>query len=255
MCQAKHRIQVCIGLCLSGLNCSRYSRSSRLASRAPRQPQCNAGLLPRFAGIVIYNSRMDECRQSQGIVSSAPWLLGLVLVAACGSACSMAPLDVESTLAVTDVTTGWLDVGLDELGRTKLVPTVSFRLENVSEDGVRTLQLNGVFRRCMQAPAGQPMPVSEVSPANELAGTCAGEIQEWGSAFVRAVGREGLDPGMAAGPFTMESGLGYTGEQSRIEMLQHRDFVDVKLELFVKHRADPWVRLSEHLIDRQLLIQ
>ena len=119
---------------------------------------------------------------------------------------------------------------------------------------MRTLQLNGVFRRCEVAQAGQP-PVSEVSPADPAAGTCAGEIQEWGNAYVRAVGREGLDPGALAGPFTMESGLGYTGEQPRVEMLQHRDFVDVKVELFIKHRADPWVRLGEHQIDRQLLTQ
>lgn len=180
-------------------------------------------------------------------------LLGVsVSVAGCGGG----GIDVAATLSVTDVTTGWLDVGLDDLGRTKLVPTISFNLENVSGDNVRTLQLNGVFRRCLPAQEGQPQPVSEVSPADAESGTCAGEVQEWGNVFLgRAVGRDGLDPGGAAGPFTMESGLGYTGEQPRGEILQHRDFVDVKVELYVKHRADPWARLSEHPIDRQLLTQ
>lgn len=179
-------------------------------------------------------------------------LLLVALVAGCGGG----PLDVPSALAVTDVTTGWLDLGLDELGRTKLVPTISFRLENLSDENVRTLQLNGVFRRCLPQLEGQPSPVSEISPANQAAGTCAGEDQEWGNAFLgRAVGRDGLDPGASAGPFTMESGLGYTGEQPRVEMLEHRDFVDVKVELYVKHRADDWVRLSEHPIDRRLLTQ
>ncbi len=177
-------------------------------------------------------------------------VLALVLAGACGGP----TLDMSATLAVTDVTTGWLDVGLDDLGRSKLVPTISFRLTNISDNHVRTLQLNGVFRRCQVAQAGQ-QPVSDVSPADPAAGTCAGEVQEWGNAFVRAVGREGLDPGSLAGPFTMESGLGYTGEQPRVEMLQHRDFVDVKVEVFIKHRADPWVRLSEHPIGRQLLTQ
>ncbi len=177
-------------------------------------------------------------------------VLTLVLAGGCGGP----GLDMSATLTVTDVTTGWLDVGLDELGRNKLVPTISFRLRNISDSHVRTLQLNGVFRRCQMAQAGQPSS-SEVSPADPEAGTCPGEIQEWGNAYVRAVGREGLDPGSLAGPFTMESGLGYTGEQPRVEMLQHRDFVDVKVELFIKHRADPWVRLGEHPIDRQLLTQ
>ncbi len=156
---------------------------------------------------------------------------------------------------MAEVTTGWLDVGFDEFGRNKLVPTISFRLENMSSESVRTLQLNGVFRRCLVAPAGQPAPVSEASPADSEAGTCAGEPQVWGSSFVRAVGREGIDPGVATDPFTMDSGLGYTGEQPRIEMLRHKDFVDVKVELFVKHRAEQWVRLGEHRIERQLLTQ
>jgi hypothetical protein len=180
--------------------------------------------------------------------------LALALAAALsGSACT--PLDVQAALDVTDLTTGWLDVGLDDLGRNKLVPTVSFRLENVSDQRLRTLQLNGVFRRCLVLYAGQPAPEDPVSPADEDAGTCLGEDQEWGSALVRAVGREGVVAGDDLGPFTMESSLGYTGEQSLAEMLDHRDFVDVKIELFVKHRAEQWAKLGEFPIARQLLTQ
>ena len=51
-------------------------------------------------------------------------------------------------LEVTGLQTGWLDVGLDELGQNKLVPVVSFRLKNVGLDSVRTVQVTGVFRRC-----------------------------------------------------------------------------------------------------------
>ena len=182
-------------------------------------------------------------------------VIGTCFSAAMLCGCWGAPLDVPSTLRVNEVTTGWLDVGIDEYGRNKLVPTISFRLENISSERVRTLQLNGVFRRCLVAAEGQPVPVSEVSPADPAAGTCHGETQEWGSAYIRAVGREGIDPGSATAPFTMQSALGYTGEQPRGDMLQHRDFVDVKVELFVRHRSDQWVRLGEHPIDRQLLTQ
>ena len=181
-------------------------------------------------------------------------LLITLLVAVPVAGCGGGSLDAQAALAVTDVTTGWLDLGLDELGRTKLVPTISFRLQNVSDQPLRTLQLNGVFRRCLPESAGESE--SQVSPADPDAGTCQGEDQEWGNAFLgRAVGREGLDPGAQVGPFTMESGLGYTGEQPRVEMLEHRDFVDVKVELFVKHRAEAWVRLSEHPIERRILTQ
>ena len=166
-----------------------------------------------------------------------------------------APLDLQAALDVAEITTGWLDVGLDDLGRNKLVPTISFRLENVSDDRMRTLQLNGVFRRCLDAAAGQEAAASEGSPADPEAGTCAGEVQEWGSSLLRAVGREGLEPGDSVGPFTMESHLGYTGQQPRDELLRHRDFVDVKLELFVKYRSEQWAKLGEFPIERQLLTQ
>lgn len=190
---------------------------------------------------------MRMLRPARAVLVSA---LAIVLS---GSACT--PLDVRAALGIRDLTTGWLDVGLDDLGRNKLVPTVEFRLENVSDQRLRTLQLNGVFRRCQVVYQGQPELENPVSPPDEGAGTCLGEDQEWGSALVRAVGRAGVVPGDGLGPFTMESSLGYTGEQSLAEMLGHRDFVDVKLELFVKHRADQWAKLGEFPIERRLLTQ
>ncbi|MCY4120546.1 MAG: hypothetical protein OXG72_06450, partial [Acidobacteria bacterium] len=81
-----------------------------------------------------------------------------------GSACTQ--LDVRVALDVTEITTGWLDVGLDNLGRNKLVPAISFRVENVSEDDLGMLQLNAVFRRCLVLYQGQPAPEEPVSPAD-----------------------------------------------------------------------------------------
>lgn len=183
------------------------------------------------------------------------WLLGFIAIGVPLAACGGPQVDVGRALLVEDLTTGWLDVGLDEFGRNKLVPTISFRLANVSAEQVRTLQLNGVFRRCVVVHEGQLAVASEVSPADPASGTCPGEIQEWGSSFMRAVGREGLEPGQSTEPFTMESSLGYTGEQSRLEMLQHRQFIDVKAELFAKQGSGQWVKLGEHPVERQLLTQ
>ena len=183
------------------------------------------------------------------------FLCGVAAAVVLLAGCSGPKVAIDDALLVEDVTTGWFDAGIDDFGRNKLVPTISFRIANTSDESVRTLQLNGVFRRCIVAYAGQPEPVSEVSPADLTAGTCPGELQEWGSSYLRAVGREGLEPGAATEPFTMESRLGYTGEQSRLNMLQHRQFVDVKVEVFVKRQAEQWVKLGEHSIERQLLTQ
>ena len=126
----------------------------------------------------------------------APVLIALVVAAA---GCARPAVDVAAALRMADITTGWFDSGIVERIRNKLVPTISFRLDNVSAGQLRSLQINGVFRR-------------------------AGDDQEWGNMYIRAVGSEGLE---------------------------HGDSVDVTVELFVKHRSAQWVKVIE--IDRQLL--
>ena len=147
------------------------------------------------------------------------------VAAGCGSA-----LDVQSALQVTQVSSGWFDAGFDNLGRNKLVPTISFRLENMTQSEVSYLQLLGKFRR-------------------------QNEEEEWGNAFIRVVGTEGLEAGQATDTMRLESERGYTGEQSRAEMLSHGDFVDVTIELFVKHRAEQWTYLDSVNVERILLTQ
>ena len=191
------------------------------------------------------------CRWREGLL-----FVILAVVVAISGGCS-APLDAKNGVSVTRITTGWLDTGLDNLGRNKLVPTIEFSLKNISDDQIGLLQLNGIFRRCEVVYAGQDTPDNTVSPADPEAGTCPGEAQEWGSSLVRAVPREGIGPGEEVGPFTMVNKLGYTSDpaQSVAEMLQHRSFVDVKLELKAKHRAEQWQSVTEFSIDRQLLTQ
>ena len=147
------------------------------------------------------------------------------VAAGCGSA-----LDVQSALQVTQVSSGWFDAGFDNLGRNKLVPTISFRLENMTQSEVSYLQLLGKFRR-------------------------QNEEEEWGNAFIRVVGTEGLEAGQVTDTMRLESERGYTGEQSRAEMLSHGDFVDVTIELFVKHRAEQWTYLDSVNVERRLLTQ
>ena len=154
------------------------------------------------------------------------FLLGMLVVAGC----SGSSLDMPASLQLSQVSSGWTDAGLDGLGRNKLVPSVSFRLENSTDETIRYLQLNGVFRR-------------------------QGEEEDWGTHFVRVVGTDGLEAGHSTLMFRLESGRGYTGEQLWSEMLAHRDFVDVEMDLFVKHRGNQWVRLDSVSVDRRLLMR
>ena len=64
----------------------------------------------------------------------------LVLAAGCRSR------DVEKDLSITDIHTGWYDVGVVD-GQNKLVPSITLRLQNVSSEPISRVQINAVFRR------------------------------------------------------------------------------------------------------------
>lgn len=149
------------------------------------------------------------------------------VVAAAGCASGV---DVPAALQVTQLSSGWFDAGFDSLGRNKIVPSVSFRLENETEEELGYLQINAVFRR-------------------------AGETEGWGTKFVRVAGTEGIPAGEATQMLRLDSSRGYTGEQSQAEMLGHTDFVDVEMDLYIKHRAQQWALVDTVDVDRQLLVQ
>ena len=68
-----------------------------------------------------------------------------------------------------------------------------------------------------------------------------------------AVPRTPLPAGAATNPLVMRSALGYTGEQARMQMLQNREFVDAKVEIYLKHGSKVLAKLAEYPIQRQLL--
>jgi hypothetical protein len=137
-------------------------------------------------------------------------------------------IDLTKGLEVIVVNTGWYDLGIVN-GQNKLVPTVMFKLHNISDQTLGTLQVQALFRR-------------------------VSENTEWGNAFLTVVGSKGLAPGATTEPITVRSQLGYTGsDQSRQEMLQNSLFVDAKVELFAKYASTQWVRVGSFPVTRQLL--
>jgi hypothetical protein len=136
-------------------------------------------------------------------------------------------VDLTTALQVEGLATGWSDAGVVD-GKTKLVPTVRFRLKNASDQKLSTLQVNALFRR--------------VNDANE-----------WGSGFLTAAGSEGLPPGGATDPLSIASQLGYTGTEESALMLVNSRFVDAKVDLYAKYGSTNWVRVGEYQIARQLI--
>jgi hypothetical protein len=148
-----------------------------------------------------------------------------VLAASCGS-----QFDVEKAVKITDVHTGWYDAGIQD-GKNKLVPSVSFKLQNLSDAPVDSVQVNAIFRR-------------------------VGETEAWGEHFATAIDRDGLQARQTTPGFVvLRSNLGYTGNESRLQMLQNKQFVDARVEIYGKHGSRTWQKLGEYTIDRQLLTE
>jgi len=138
--------------------------------------------------------------------------------------------EVEKDLRIVGVNTGWFDAGIIGGGMNKLVPSISLELENISDRDIESVQLNAVFKR-------------------------VGEDQAWGEHFVRAIDSSGLAAGSRTKGIVLRSSLGYTGSQARVQMLQNREFVDARVEVFGKHGSRTWVKMGEYPIDRQLLTE
>jgi hypothetical protein len=137
-------------------------------------------------------------------------------------------VDLTKGLQLTIVDTGWYDAGIVN-GQNKLVPSVTFKLKNVSDQPLASLQVNALFRRVT-------------------------EKDEWGDGFVTVAGSDGLAPGAETAPLTIRSQRGYTGsDQSRQEMLANSHFVDAKVEILAKYGSAQWKRLGEYPITRRLI--
>ena len=174
--------------------------------------------------MAMYNARMS--RQSvKGLVALVVFVL---LPAGFQIACSRSR-DVAQDLRIVDARTGWYDAGIVD-GKNKIVPSIAFKLQNISQEEIARVQVNAIFRR-------------------------QGEPEAWGEHFVTAIDRDGLPAGQTGGSLVLRSNLGYTGTESRLQMLQNTQFVDARVEIFGKHGSRTWQKLGEYKIDRQLLTQ
>jgi hypothetical protein len=134
--------------------------------------------------------------------------------------------DLQKDIELVEVSTGWYDTGGAD-GMNKIVPTVTLRIKNKSDDELDRLQVNAVFRR-------------------------VGEPQEWGAKFVKGVGDDGLAGGAVTNQIVLRSERGYTSTEANDRMLQNREFVDAKVDVFGR-TGSRWVKMGEFQIDRTLV--
>jgi hypothetical protein len=136
---------------------------------------------------------------------------------------------VETVLKVTDVSTGWYDVGIVD-GQNKLVPSVSFQLQNGTDESIKSVQINAVFR-------------------------AVDDPRSWGDRLIRGVGSDGLAGGATGSTLVVRGPQGYTSLAPRVDMFEHKEFVDVKVDLFARHGSRTWAKIGEFPIERKLLTE
>jgi hypothetical protein len=155
--------------------------------------------------------------------------LGALLFAVMFSISCRASVDAVTALEPINVVTGWYDDGIIAGGKNKLVPSVSLKLRNKSDQELKSIQINAIFRR-------------------------VGEKEMWGEYFGWAITRDKpLAPSAETDTLVMRSTLGYTGDQPRMQMLQNHEFVDAKVEIYLKQGSKVLAKLAEYPIQRQLI--
>jgi hypothetical protein len=155
--------------------------------------------------------------------------VSVVTVAALLSISCGASVDAVTALEPIDVMTGWFDDGIIEGGKNKRVPIVSMKLRNKTDQELSSIQINAIFRR-------------------------VGEQEMWGEYFGWAIPRQKpLAGGAQTETLVMKSTLGYTGDQPRMQMLQNQQFVDAKVEIYLKQGSKVLAKLAEYPIQRQLI--
>jgi hypothetical protein len=155
------------------------------------------------------------------------FLQTLTVVAALVAAGCSEPIDLAQNLEVIDVTTGWYDEGVVN-GMNKLVPSVTFKFKNNSGETLNVLQSNVKFTR-------------------------VSEDTEWSTAYVKVTGSEGLAPGATSRTQVVHAEKGYTGTETRAQMMANSQFVDGLVEIFAKYGSTLWVSVGRFPIERRVI--
>lgn len=157
-------------------------------------------------------------------------LLGILLLtlSIAGAGCSQ--VDLSKALAVTDMFTGYYHVGVVDEVNNKMVPSVTFKLQNVGDAAISRVQLLVAFWQV------------------------GGQEMELDSKQIEGIGPAALAPGAFTEPLLVRSEKGYTLsiEAPREQMFDHSMFQDVTVKLFAR-RDGRLVPLGEYPVERRII--
>lgn len=167
----------------------------------------------------------------------------LLPAAGCGPA-----VDLEQDIELADVETGYFDNGLKD-GSNHMLPSVSFRIRNVSDHDVSSIMIMVSFWVDDPAATAAETAAAVAAGREPPAGTIQREIS---SAQVRGVTGEALAPGAQTDPIVVRPNVGYTLEGPISEFFVHSDFEDVTARVFGR-RSGALVPLGEFVLERRIV--
>ena len=149
----------------------------------------------------------------------------VALLLICASACTP-NVDLAKALTLTDMLSGYYDEGMKD-GVTRLPPSITFRLHNVSDKTIGPVKVNVAFWQ-------------------------DGQDGEWNSVLFQGIGAEGLKPGASTNPLVARNPNAYTPEGGRQDLFTNSVYKDVTAKVFVT-QAGKITKLGEYKIDRTIL--
>lgn len=164
----------------------------------------------------------------RGLRAHALRLSYAALLTLSASACTQ--VDLKTALEIQELSSGYHDAGITDAGLNKLVPSVTFRIKNISAE-----------------------PISSVDMVIFFWGVEYEQPKELDEVIIKAIGSEGLAPGAMTEPIVVRSKQGFSLEQPRAELFNHGQFRDTTAKLFMK-RGGKIVPFGEHTTERRLLL-
>lgn len=156
-------------------------------------------------------------------------LSAVCLIMLAGVGCS--EVDLSTSLEITDWSSGYHDAGVTDLGANKLVPSVSFRIKNISGEPINSVNLMIMFW-----------------------GVEFEEPKELDEVLLTGIDSAGIGAGDSTDVIVVHSKQGFALEQQpRSELFNHRAFRDVTAKVFMR-RGGRIVPFGEFTIDRRLLL-
>ncbi len=138
-------------------------------------------------------------------------------------------VDLASSVRIEELSGGWF-VTTSGSGKTRLLPTVSFQLRNLSASPLALVQVNVLFRR-------------------------AGEPDAWSDVLRRAISSRAIESGTVTDPITVQSPVGYTGDDATARLMNHSHFVDTSVVIYARHGSERWTYLGEYPLPRRIVGQ